>query len=1073
MNVSIIRRSLIHAVWLSLILLLLSSQHATVCAETAPNKTLVVGSEQNYPPFALGLTDAEADGFTVELWHAVAKEAGLNYNIRVRPFHQILQEFKEGQIDVLINLAQSDERRQFVDFSVPHVIVHGAIFVRNTELRIRSEADFAGKSIIVLNADLAHDYAVAQGWEKQLLLVDTAAAGFNLLAAGKADALLISKLAGMQTLRELQLSGIRALETQAGFAQKFSFAVHKGDAELLAKINEGLALTKPSGVFDALYEKWFGPFEEYEITLWRFLPYLIPLILGMCSFLGYAFYKRQRERKRAAAQLALSARVFKEAREAIMITDATAAIIDVNPTFTEITGYSRDEVIGQNPRLLKSDQHDEAFFAEMWADLTAHGYWQGEVWNYRKNGELFAEHLTVSTLCDEQGQVIHYVGLFADVSERKRMDALLADKERHLSTLLSTTPVGVFETDLRGQCTYVNLRWSEITGLNLRTASTEGWLIAVHVEDRERVARQWLACLHERRPFQEEFRFQHATGKLISVLGQTRKLHSATGKQLGYIGTITDISERKQAEESLTMMSFCVDHASESIFWISLQGNILYVNNAACTERGYVREELLGMTIFALDVERQVDDWDEHIQTLKALGKLSFETRHRTKDGRIFDVEVNANYVHCGGHEFNFAFIRDISERKLTEQVLQQAKESAEALAKSKTEFLANMSHEIRTPMNAIIGMSYLALNKELAPDIRDYLKKIHASSESLLGILNDILDFSKIEAGKLAIEKTSFNLEQLLDTLSGMFTLRAQEKGLQFALQMAADVPRQLIGEPLRIQQILANLIGNAIKFTPQGRIDVNVSLIKLSRSCARLRFSVADTGIGISEADQLKLFQPFSQVDGSITRRFGGSGLGLAISQHLLKLLGSQFNLNSTLGQGTCFSFDLVLTLSAYSPAKASLPVEAVKTGSLREQLLQLARPLAGKRILVVEDNRINQQLVREFLTLSDLVVETANNGLEAINQLSLSSYDGILMDVHMPEMDGIQATRHIRMLAHCADLPIIALTAGVTQDECERYLACGMNAIVPKPLNPMQLLGVLVDWLGKQGRLDDAVD
>lgn len=236
--------------------------------------TLIVGSEQDYPPFAVGMTDATADGFTVDLWKAVATEAGLNYSIRVRPFHEILQEFKEGKIDVLINLAQSEERRHFADFTVPHVIIHGAIFVRKGESQIRSEDDFAGKSIIVLKADLAYDYAVSRGWEKQLVLVYTAEQGLRLLASGKYDAMLLSKLAGMQTLQALKIANVRALDVKAGFTQKFSFAVQKGNADLLAKINEGLALTKPSGTFDLLYEKWFRPYEEKQVMFWEALWYL-------------------------------------------------------------------------------------------------------------------------------------------------------------------------------------------------------------------------------------------------------------------------------------------------------------------------------------------------------------------------------------------------------------------------------------------------------------------------------------------------------------------------------------------------------------------------------------------------------------------------------------------------------------------------------------------------------------------------------------------------------------------------------------------------------------------------------
>jgi ABC-type amino acid transport substrate-binding protein len=266
------------------------------------DKPLIVCSEQNYPPFALGLTDATADGFTVELWRKVAEESHISSTIRVMPFHKVLQEFKEGNCDVLINLAQSDERRQFADFTVPHVIVNGAIFVRKAEHTIHTEADLNGKSIIVLNADLAHDYAISKGWEKQLVLVDTSEQGFQLLASGQHDALLLSKLTGKQTLEKLGLSNIEALPIQVGFAQKFSFAVRKGNADLLAKINEGLALTKVSGVYDKLYEKWFRVYEE-KALLPQLLFYLEPIVGVFLFIMGVSFYRRIRERKHALRKL--------------------------------------------------------------------------------------------------------------------------------------------------------------------------------------------------------------------------------------------------------------------------------------------------------------------------------------------------------------------------------------------------------------------------------------------------------------------------------------------------------------------------------------------------------------------------------------------------------------------------------------------------------------------------------------------------------------------------------------------------------------------------------------------------
>lgn len=648
----------------------IASEQPALSTIQMQKEVLIVGSEQDYPPFAIGMTDATASGFTVDLWKTVAAEVGLNFKIKVGPFHEILHEFKDGKIDVLINLAQSEARHQFADFTVPHVIIHGAIFVRKGNVQIHSENDLIGKSIIVVKADIAHEYAISNGWEKQLVFVETAEQGMRILASGKYDAMLLGKLTGMKSLRDLNITNIVALDINTGFTQKFSFAVHKGNADLLAKINEGLALTQPSGKFDKLYEKWFGPYEEKQITFWDVFLYVAPIALIFIGYSSYEFFKHRIIQKRTATQLAFSARIFKEAREAIMITDAKANIIDVNPSFCEITGYKKDEVIGQNPRILNSGKHRPEYFSEMWADLSNQGYWQNELWNCKKNGELYCVLTTIITLCDEDGKVIHYVGFFLDITERKRIELELADKERHLSTLISTTPVGVFETDQDGKYTFVNARWSEITGLPFEVARAEGWVMALHPEDKEKVHVEWLASVAENRPFYLEYRFQNADGKVFWVIGQSCESRSINGELLGYIGTITDITERKRVEESLLMMRFSVDHADDSIFWIDRDGHILYANQAACEERGYSSAEMLVMRIFDLDPDYPPAVWGAHFEDLKQRGNITLKTEHRTKEGLIYPIEVNANYVHIGGHEFNFCFSRNITDRILLEDEL-------------------------------------------------------------------------------------------------------------------------------------------------------------------------------------------------------------------------------------------------------------------------------------------------------------------------------------------------------------------------------------------------------------------
>jgi PAS domain S-box-containing protein len=426
----------------------------------------------------------------------------------------------------------------------------------------------------------------------------------------------------------------------------------------------------------------------------------------------------------------------------------------------------------------------------------------------------------------------------------------------------------------------------------------------------------------------------------------------------------------------------------------------------------------------------------------------------RKEDGSI--------YALCG-------ISTDISERIRTESALREAKELAEHAAKSKSEFLANMSHEIRTPMNGIIGLTQLALNQPSTQEVRNYLNKALLSSQNLLGILNDILDFSKIEADRMEIEKTPFDLDVLLDNLRNLFEIRARAKELDFSIDVPAGIPRNLIGDALRLQQILANLLSNAIKFTEHGGVFLTVSLKQCTDTQALLSFSVKDTGIGITEADKDKLFQPFSQVDGSITRRFGGTGLGLAISHKLLAMMDGHFFVDSQPGLGTTFFFDLPLAISDTGKPRLTRHRNNLHAGLLANELSDLGYSIRGKRILIVEDNEVNQQVVKEFLKLSGIVVDLANNGKEALEKIEQQSFDAVLMDIQMPIMGGIEATQEIRRNQRHAKLPIIALSAGVTYTERENCLSHGMNDFVSKPINPEELISTLVLWINPENELN----
>jgi two-component system, sensor histidine kinase and response regulator len=809
----------------------------------------------------------------------------------------------------------------------------------------------------------------------------------------------------------------------------------------------------------------------------------------------------------------------------------------------------------------------------------------------------------------EGGRITGAVVTVVDITERKRAEGKVRESEQLFRSIFENAQIGIGVFRIDKQELSPNRALQEMLGYSEEELGRlETWDEITHPDERASDAKRYGELVQGKREKDEwEQRLIRRDGRIVVTSVRFSLLRDAAGRPQYVASLQEDITERRRTEDAL--------RESEAYNKLLFQESIIPMLVLDCETRRYVdcnraavqingfsrREQMLGKTTLDVSAPTQYDGSDSQSAALKRSkigqekGHSIFEWRHQRPDGTVWDAEVHlTTFTHHGRKQFQLTLV-DITERKLAERALRQAKELAEEATKMKSDFLANMSHEIRTPMNAILGMTHLALKTELTPKQSDYLTKTKVAAQALLGIINDVLDFSKIEAGKLDMENANFRLDNVLENLSSVVSQKAHDKNLEFLIAAPHDLPLNIVGDALRLGQVLINLVNNAVKFTDHGEVLVTVALEERVSDRIKLKFSVRDSGIGMTPEQTARLFRPFSQADTSTTRKYGGTGLGLSISKRLVEMMGGEVWVESKHGTGSTFRFtawfglgpgeptrkrfipDLVgvrvlvvddneqareilsnvlrgFSLRADSASSGEEAIQKVVSADSRDpyrvvlmdwqmpgmdglqacrqimrgklskhmpkilmvtafgredlqtqaeelgidgyllkpvspsllydtlvELLAVVEPkgdrsrpkreaayspdFTGTRILLVEDNEVNQQVATELLESVGAIVRIANHGLEAVKILTEGEgappFDVVLMDLQMPDMDGFTATRHIRAQPRLQGLPIIAMTAHALVEERQSCLDAGMNDHVSKPIDPDALFVTLALW------------
>ena len=824
-----------------------------------------------------------------------------------------------------------------------------------------------------------------------------------------------------------------------------------------------------TGVNKALQERKPVISEELALADGRYLERdFIPIFIHN-NYKGHLWhYKNITDRKQNENNLRylnnMQEAILNGTNYAIIFTDAVGTIKTFNKGAEKMLGYKAEEMIDkQNPSLFHLSDEIRIRAEELSGELVEKVEPGFEVfvtyprrdiaerreWTYiRSNGQRFPVSLTICSIKNSVGEITGFLGIARDISEQKQaQEALKISEEKYKNIIEKSTDI-IYKINKHGFFTFVNPVGVRITGFSARELYHKHYSDLIHEDYRKRAIVFYRDQVETKKPT-TYFEFPIVTKSAQEKwIGQSVQYTPLPDNDFELTVLAIDITERKIHERSIFLQEKkyrnIIDNMNLGLVEVDKQELIKFCNQGFCELSGYTKEELLGKNIIELIVPETLKNTIGH-KTPQRLNGISdiYEIQVKNKKGELkwWMISGAPNYDEAGKLIGSIGIHLDVTERKTLEHELEISKQKAEESSKAKEAFLANMSHEIRTPLNAIIGMIRELSLENLTSNQRVYLDNTSTASQHLDSVLNNILDISKIEAGEFQLDLQNFNLNAILKEVISIMGNKASEKNLYLKLSVAPGVKKMFAGDPVRLKQILINLIGNSIKFTNTGGITIKCDLLNESKTEQKLQISIVDTGIGMDQTYVKNIFNKFSQEDISTSRKYGGTGLGMAISQELIHLMQGSIDVESSKNKGTTIKFNITLPIGDEKGIKAQEVIRMNPTGK-------------KIKILLAEDNEFNRLVAIKTLNRHDCIVSEAVNGADAVDLVKKENFDVILMDLQMPVMDGLEATRIIRNVLHNTT-PIIALTANAFKNEIDLCMKIGMNGYVTKPYEEKLLI------------------